>query len=194
MNVQPTTLTGQVVRLEPLAIEHAAGLLAAATPDLFVLSPQKPDPWTEEGMRVELRSVLALADSVAFAIVDLSTGAPIGRTTYMDIRLAHRGLEIGRTWIARAHQGTRANPESKFLLLRHAFEALGAIHVQLKTDARNAHSQRAIAKLGAAREGTLRKHLILPGGVVRDTVLFSITDDEWPGVRERLIARLGYEP
>lgn len=194
MNVQPTTLTGRVVRLEPLALGHAPGLLAAATPDLFALSPQKPDPWTDEGMRAELRSILALPDSVGFAIIDLATGAPVGRTTYMDIRPAHRGLEIGRTWIGTAHQGTRVNPESKFLLLRHAFETLGAIRVQLKTDARNVHSQRAIAKLGAVREGVLRKHMILPGGVVRDTVLFSITDDEWPAVRDGIIARLGYEP
>jgi len=194
MKVEPTTLTGRVVRLEPLALEHAGPLLALATPDLFALSPQKPEPWSEEGMRAELRSVLALPDSVAFAIVDLASGAPVGRTTYMDIRPAHRGLEIGRTWIARTHQGTGVNPESKYLLLRHAFEALGAIRVQLKTDARNVQSQRAIAKLGARREGVLRKHMILPGNVVRDTVVFSITDEEWPAVREGLVARLGYEP
>jgi N-acetyltransferase len=194
MNVRPTTLTGRVVRLEPLSLEHAAGLFAAASPDLFALSPQKPDPWSVEGMRAELRTVLALADSVAFAIVDLGTGAPVGRTTYMDIRAAHRGLEIGRTWIATVHQGTAVNPESKFLMLRHAFETLGAIRVQLKTDARNVHSQRAIAKLGAVREGVMRKHMILPGGVVRDTVLFGITDIEWPAVKAGLIGRLGYEP
>jgi N-acetyltransferase len=194
MDVQPTRIEGRVVRLEPLGLEHAPGLLAAASPDLFTLSPQKPDPWTIEGMRAELRSVLALSDTVAFAIIHLEGGVPIGRTTYMDIRPAHRGLEIGRTWIAAAHQGTLVNPESKFLLLRHAFETLGAIRVQLKTDARNLHSQRAIAKLGAVREGVLRKHFILPGGVLRDTVLFSITDDEWPGVKQRLLTRLGYEP
>ena len=194
MEVRPTTLTGRVVRLEPLSLEHAPALLAAASPALFVLSPQKPDPWTDEGMRAELRSVLAFEDSVAFAIIHLDTGAPVGRTTYMDIRPAHRGLEIGRTWIAAAHQGTGVNPESKFLMLRHAFETLGAIRVQLKTDARNLHSQRAIAKLGAVREGVLRKQMILPGGVVRDTVLYSITDEEWPAVRQGLVARLGYEP
>lgn len=194
MDVRPTTMTGRVVRLEPLTLDHAAGLLAVATPDLFTLSPQKPAPWTEEGMRAELGGVLALRDCVAFAAILLGTGAPIGRTTYMDIRPSHRGLEIGRTWIAASHHGTRVNPEMKFLMLRHAFETLGAMRVQLKTDARNLHSQRAIAKLGAVREGVLRKHMILPDGVVRDTVLFSITDDEWPGVKERLIGRLGYEP
>jgi N-acetyltransferase len=194
MLVRPTTLNGRVVRLEPLSLEHAAGLLAAASPELFVLSPQKPDPWTADGMRAELASVLSIPDSVAFAIIHRETGAPIGRTTYMDIRPAHRGLEIGRTWISAAHQGTAVNPESKFLMLRHAFATLGALRVQLKTDARNVHSQRAIAKLGAVREGVLRKHLVLPGGVVRDTVLFSITDDEWPAVSAGLIARLGYEP
>ena len=194
MNVQPTTLTGRVVRLEPLSLDHAEGLLAAASPDLFVLSPQKPDPWTADGMRAELARVLALSDSVAFAIIDLKSGAPVGRTTYMDIRPAHRGLEIGRTWIAAACHGTAVNPESKFLMLRHAFETLGALRVQLKTDARNVHSQRAIARLGAVREGVLRKHIVLPDGFVRDTVLFSITDDEWPAVKAGLVARLGYEP
>lgn len=194
MNVRPTTMTGRVVRLEPMTLDHAPGLLAAATPELFALSPQKPVSWTDEGMRAELRSVLALPDCVAFALLLRETGKPIGRTTYMDIRPAHRGLEIGRTWIAVPHQGTLVNPEMKFLMLRHAFERVGAIRVQLKTDARNVHSQRAIAKLGARREGVLRKHMILPDGVVRDTVLFSITDEEWPTVKQRLIERLGYEP
>jgi N-acetyltransferase len=192
MNVQPTTLTGRVVRLEPLSLAHAAGLFAAASPELFALSPQQPDPWTVDGMRAEIASVLSHRDSVAFAIVHLETGAPIGRTTYMDIRPAHRGLEIGRTWIAAAHQGTAVNPECKLLMLRHAFETLGALRVQLKTDARNVRSQRAIAKLGAVREGVLRKHMVLGDGVVRDTVMFSITDDEWPAVKAGLVARLGY--
>ena len=194
MDVRPATRTGRVVRLEPLTPDHAPALLAAASPELFALSPQGPVSWTEEGMRAEIDSVLALPDCVAFAIVLRETGAAIGRTTFMDIRPAHRGLEIGRTWIATAHQGSRVNPESKFLMLRHAFEELGAIRVQLKTDARNLQSQRAIAKLGAVREGVLRKHLILPGGVLRDTVMFSITDDDWPAVKTGLVERLGYEP
>jgi RimJ/RimL family protein N-acetyltransferase len=194
MNVLPTTMTGRVVRLEPLTEDHAAGLMAVATPELFVLSPQKPTPWTVEGMRAEMRAVLGLPDCVAFAAILRDTGAPVGRTTYMDIRPAHRGLEIGRTWIAASHWGTPVNPEMKFLMLRHAFETLGALRVQLKTDARNVHSQRAIAKLGAVNEGVLRKHMILPDGFVRDTVLFSITDEEWPAVKAGLVARLGYEP
>jgi N-acetyltransferase len=194
MIVQPTTLTGRVVRLEPLSLDHAGGLFDAATPGLFTLSPQLPDPWTVDGMRAELASVLRHSDSVAFAIVHLETGAPVGRTTYMDIRPAHRGLEIGRTWISPAFQGTAVNPECKFLMLRHAFETLGALRVQLKTDARNVHSQRAIAKLGARREGVLRKHMVLGDGFVRDTVMFSIVDDDWPAVKAGLVARLGYAP
>ncbi len=193
MEVEPTVLTGRVVRLEPLTLDHAAGLLAAATPDLFALSPQKPDPWDVDGMRAEVARVLGLGD-VAFAVVHRPTAAVIGRTSYMDIRPAHRGLEIGRTWIATAHQGTAVNPEMKLLMLRHAFEALGAVRVQLKTDARNVQSQRAIAKLGAVREGVLRRHMVLPDGFVRDTVVFSITDEDWPEVKRRLVSRLGYEP
>jgi N-acetyltransferase len=194
MDVQPTTLVGRVVRLEPLTLEHAEGLFACATPDLFELSPQKPDAWTVAGFRAELARVLDLPDVVAFAIVHRETNAPVGRTTYMDIRPAHRGLEIGRTWIAKPLQGGLVNPEAKLLLLRHAFDILGAVRVQLKTDLRNLHSQRAIEKLGARREGVLRKHMILPDGTMRDTVLYSIIDEDWPGVRETLIARLGYEP
>jgi RimJ/RimL family protein N-acetyltransferase len=127
-------------------------------------------------------------------MVRQETGQSVGVTCYMDIRPAHRGLEIGSTWIARPYQGTRVNPESKYLLLRHAFENLGAVRVQLKTDGRNRQSQAAIAKLGAQREGVLRKHLILQDGYIRDTVMFSIIAEEWPAVKAGLETRLGYAP
>src|SRR4029453_5769932 len=99
-------------------------------------------------------------------------------STYMEIRPPHKGLEIGNTWISRPHQGTRINPEMKLLMLRHAFETLGAVRVQLKTGHTNLHSQRAIAKLGATREGTLRNHMIEPDGRYRDTRVFSNHTDE----------------
>ena len=122
------------------------------------------------------------------------TGQAVGVSSYTDVRPEHRGLEIGGTWIGRTYQRTAVNPECKYLMLRHAFENLGAVRVQLKTDSRNTQSQRAIEKLGAQKEGVLRKHIILPDGYVRDTVMYSITVEEWPEVRVGLEDRLGYTP
>jgi RimJ/RimL family protein N-acetyltransferase len=129
-----------------------------------------------------------------FAIIHLETGTAIGVTTYMDIQNHNRGVEIGNTWVARPHQGTNVNPEAKYLLLRHAFDDQGALRVQLKTDRRNLQSQRAIEKLGAQHEGILRKHVVMPDGYIRDSVMYSITDDEWASVKARLESRLGYVP
>jgi RimJ/RimL family protein N-acetyltransferase len=120
-------------------------------------------------------------------------GGPIGVSGYLEIRPTHRGLEIGRTILAPEVQGTQANPESKYLLLGHAFEALGAVRVQFKTDVHNLHSQRAIEKLGAVREGVLRRYQARSSGFIRDSVVYSITDDEWPAVKARLEARLGLQ-
>ena len=108
----------------------------------------------------------------------------------MDIRPEHRSLEIGSTWIGRAYHGTKINPECKLLLLQHAFENLGCLRVQLKTDERNLQSRAAIEKLGAKFEGTLRKHMVLHDGFVRNSAMYSITDEEWPAVKERCIKRL----
>jgi RimJ/RimL family protein N-acetyltransferase len=191
--VKPVTLEGRVVRVEPLRPEHAVDLFNLADDDLFKYM------WTWSGaspedLRESIRQLLSLQGWCPFAIVLRETGKAIGSTSYLDIRPEHRGLEIGSTWIGRPYQGTLVNPENKYLLLRHAFEMLGAVRVQLKTDGRNLHSQRAIAKLGAKLEGTLRKHIILPDGYIRDTVMFSITDEEWPGVKAGLEERLGYVP
>ena len=118
------------------------------------------------------------------------TGEPIGATGFLEIRLPHHGLEIGRTWIATAHQGTEVNPESKYLLLRHAFEELQVLRVQLKTDLNNLHSQRAIEKLGARREGVLRNYQCRSNGQMRDTVIYSVIAAEWPDLKRALEARL----
>jgi RimJ/RimL family protein N-acetyltransferase len=195
-------MEGRVVRLEPLTIQHAPDLFAAADPEIFRFTPQMPPEWSIAGFEREIAKVTALPDVVAFAIIHNESNKAIGRTTYMDIRAPHRGLEIGRTWIGRAFQGTRVNPEIKFLMMRHAFERLSptAIRVQLCTGGTNLHSQRAIAKLGALREGVLRHSRIVPGGpnltdtpVFRDTVFFSVLADEWPAVKRGLIARMGWE-
>lgn len=199
MWITPTTLVGSIATLVPLEVKHAADLFAAAEPELFRFTPQAPPEWSVTGFERDIARVTSLPEVVALAIVHNASGRVIGRTTYIDIRADARGVEIGRTWISRAHQGTRVNPEIKYLMLRHAFEALspGAIRVQLTTGGTNLHSQRAISKLGAVREGVLRKFRIVPNGsdpaaerVVRDTVVFSILDDEWPHVKRELEARL----
>jgi RimJ/RimL family protein N-acetyltransferase len=178
----------------PLGIEHAEALFSVCERDIFKYFGYFPEPWTLEGFRTYIQKLRDTPDMQPFATTLRETGQPIGVTTYMDIRPAHCGLEIGNTWIARPHHGTAVNPECKYLLLRHAFETLGAIRVQLKTDGRNLQSQHAIAKLGAKYEGTLRKFIIMPDGYLRDNVMFSITAEEWPTVKAGLEARLGYVP
>jgi RimJ/RimL family protein N-acetyltransferase len=193
--VTPITLTGRAVHLEPLdADRHAEGLWQAVSPDTFQYYSFVPREWTIEGFRKYLQAMQAIPDMCPFCQVEVETGKPVGVTTFMEIRPAHRGLEIGSTWIAKTHQGTAINPEAKYLLLRHAFESLKAIRLQLKTDSRNLHSQRAIEKIGAKREGVLRNHLIMPDGHYRHSVYFSVTDEEWPEVKTKLEARLGYVP
>ena len=194
MKVEPVRLDGRIVRVEPLSVDHAPQLFEVADPALFVYMWSWADVSSIDAFRDNIRGILALPDWASFAIVSQETGKAIGATSYLDIRPAHRGLEIGSTWIGRAYHGTAVNPENKYLLLRHAFETLGAIRVQLKTDGRNLQSQAAIAKLGAKLEGTLRKHIIMPDGYFRDTVMYSITDEEWPGVKAGLEGRLGYVP
>ena len=193
MRVEPVTLEGTVVRLEPLAAEHLEGLFAAAQdPDIWPFMPVDPSGSMEK-MRAWLAAALAARDTGAsqpFAIVARASGQPAGSTRYLDISPHDRHLEIGWTWLGAAARRTRVNTECKYLLLRHAFEALGAVRVQLKTDRRNERSQRAIERLGAVREGLLRKHMILENGYIRDSVMYSITDDEWSGVKANLEAKL----
>ena len=185
-------LEGRMIRLEPLRPDHAAGLWRVATPEVFQYASIRPDDQTLAAYESYVQRRLAYADWHTYTMVLQHDDQPVGLSAYLDIRTAHRGLEIGGTWIARSFQGTQVNPEAKYLMLRHAFETLGMLRVQLKCDARNQQSQRALAKLGAVREGVLRKHVILPDGYVRDTVMFSITDDEWPQIKAGLEARLGY--
>ena len=189
MKVEPRTLEGRTVRLEPLAEAHAEALAAAATPELFAYH-FPPAELTPQGFADQIAGLRAVPDWCPFAQVLRDEGRAVGMTCFLDIRAAHRGLEIGFTWIGKPWQRTRVNPEAKYLLLRHAFDDLGALRVQLKTDARNVQSQRALEKLGATREGVLRRHMVLPDGFVRDTVMFAITDADWPRVRSDLERRL----
>jgi N-acetyltransferase len=188
--ISQTVLENEFVRLSPLLPEHAEDLLKAATPDTFRHFSRGPTPWTTDGMQAFIEFLLGPARTVPFCIADPASGQPIGITTYLDIRPLHRGLEIGWTWIAQSHRGTRTNPAMKLLMLEHAFEQRDAIRVCLKTDERNKRSQAAIAKIGATREGVLRHAVIMTDGFRRSTVMYSILADEWPSVREGLSSRL----
>jgi RimJ/RimL family protein N-acetyltransferase len=192
MDPRPIVLEGRVVRLEPLRLEHAEDLAAVACDeDIWRYMPLRT-PRSVGDVRVMIEDALTRAgdgSEVPFATVVRESGRAVGSTRYIDIRRAHRGLEIGWTWIGREWQRTAVNTECKLLMLEHAFEALGAVRVQLKTDARNVRSQRAIERIGAQREGVLRAHMILPDGFVRDSVMYGITADEWPRVKTALIAR-----
>jgi N-acetyltransferase len=190
VEVVPVLLAGPTVVLEPLALAHARDLHRHYDAAIFRHTldwPASPDFADFESW---LGRCLAAPASLDFVIRLAAGGEPVGATAFLEIRPPHRGLEIGRTWIARPWQGTRVNPESKYLLLRHAFEALQALRVQFKTDANNLHSQRAIEKLGARREGVLRRYQVRADGTARDTVMYSVTAEEWPAVKAGLEARL----
>jgi N-acetyltransferase len=191
MNFTPVTLAGRRVRLEPLDYRHAAELLVAASHDDIWNYLDEPTPRTVEQIRAFITDALDEQKSgrrLPFAIVDNHTETAVGSTSYIDIRPADRGVEIGWTWLTPSRWGTGINREAKYLLLRHAFEDQGAIRVALKTDARNLRSQRAIELLGAVREGVWRNHRILSTGTYRDSVFYSITDSEWPRLRAGLDA------
>jgi RimJ/RimL family protein N-acetyltransferase len=196
MQVKPVTLFGRAVRLEPLTIDHVEGLSRVGLdPELWRWIPNTVK--TADDMRAYVITALAEFDhgiSLPFAIIDQASNRPIGSTRYSNIFPAHRRLEIGWTWITPSHQRTIVNTEAKYLLLIHAFETLGAIRVEFKTDALNQKSRKALARIGAIEEGTLRKHTIMDTGRVRDTVYFSILDTEWPAVKKELCKKLGQEP
>ena len=188
----PVTLTGAHVRLEPLSLDHLDALAEIGLdPDLWRLSPRQLE--TRDHMRAYIEQALdelARGVSLPFATVDLASSSVAGCTRFGNIALAHKRLEIGWTWIATPWQRTAVNTEAKLLMLRYAFETLGCQRVELKTDSRNVRSQNAMRRIGATEEGTLRKHMVTDSGHIRDTVYFSITDDEWPAVEARLTDRL----
>ncbi|UQA63150.1 GNAT family N-acetyltransferase [Polyangium aurulentum] len=194
MDPRPVTLEGQHVRLEPLEPSHAPDLLAALLHDTSIwqwLSTEPPA--TPAAMEAFIAAALqgrAAGTGIPFAQISRAEGRAVGSTRYLNISRNDLGLEIGWTWIGKPWQRTAINTESKFLLLRHAFEDLGAARVQFKTDARNLQSQAAIARLGAVREGVLRKYQRTVNDFIRDTVMFSIVADEWPEVKTRLLEKL----
>ena len=192
MHVAPITLTGEAVRLEPLSLDHHAGLCEAGL-DPAIWRWTNVRISTAEDMRGYIEDALRLRDAgsaLPFASIERASGRVVGSTRYLNIDRANRKLEIGGTFVAPAWQRTRINTEAKYLMLRHAFETLGAIRVEFKTNARNEASRRAIARIGAREEGTLRNHMISPDGSYRDSVYFSVIESEWPQVKAALEAKL----
>jgi RimJ/RimL family protein N-acetyltransferase len=192
MNLTPVTLTGRWLALEAIDERHAPGIFEAMRDDEVCryLTWHPPASLDETLVLVrEAKEAMARGQSIVYAQVWKATGRAIGSTRLLDVRPADRQVEIGATFLGRDYWRTPANTESKYLFLRHCFETLGCVRVALKTDGRNARSQDAIARLGAAREGVLRRHMRVKG-YQRDTVYYSILDDEWPAVKARLEARL----
>lgn len=189
----PVILTGQHVRLEPLGVEHHAGLLAAGKfAELWLTTVQRPLNSDDAVAAYLDAAACSIADGseVPYAIIDMRSNMLVGSTRWMDIARAHGRLEIGGTWITPSHQRTVVNTEAKYLQLSHLFDRLGALRVQLKTDLRNLPSQRAMERIGAVREGVLRRHMIVQDGYVRDSVYYGITDQDWLRVKPLLVANL----
>jgi N-acetyltransferase len=188
-----SVLEGKIVRLEPLERRHGQGLFEAAQDERIWRWMHYDASESQESFHAWLEEALAASSAgteVAFATLDTGTGEPIGSTRYLALRPEHRGLEIGWTWLAPSHWQTGANVEAKLLKLEHAFERLGCLRVEFKTDSRNERSRAALAALPARFEGVFRKHMLVRGGERRDSAYYSIIDDEWPEVRENLRRRI----
>ncbi len=188
MNIQPVMLEGQHVRLERLSLDHHPQLCKVGLDESLLRWTESYKP-TPEGLREYIETALRLqAQGIAlpFAVISKAADRAIGSTRYGNIDQPNRRVEIGWTWYGRDYQRTAVNTESKYLLLRHAFETLGCIRVEFKTDALNERSRTAILRIGAKEEGVFRHHMLMPSGRVRDTAYFSIIDDEWPDVKARL--------
>jgi RimJ/RimL family protein N-acetyltransferase len=189
MEVKPVVLTGKHVRLKPMTEEHTSALAEIGVGQTFWDFMLYGNINTIDDMRNWVRDILSRAEKgtdLPFVAVHLGSGRVAGATRYLNIMPNDRGLEIGGTWYGPEFQRTVVNTESKYLLLRHAFETLGCIRVQLKTDLRNERSQKAIERIGAVKEGVLRNHMILPDGRYRHSVFYSILDTEWQEVKKRL--------
>lgn len=190
MTVEPVTLTGRFVRLEPLDLRHSEGLLEAASDPLIWKYLTVPQPQTVAEMGNWIEDALSQANHLPFATFRQQDSKVVGSTRYLDIKHFDQTLEIGWTWLAPEAQRTPVNTEAKYLMLRHAFEELGCARVQLKTDAKNEQSRNAIERIGAQFEGVFRNYQRYWHGAMRDTAMYSITDAEWPEARAELERKL----
>jgi RimJ/RimL family protein N-acetyltransferase len=189
LEIKPVVLEGRYVRLEPMTEEHVPALAEIGLGQDFWGFMVYGQMETREDMLNWVRDILIRAQKgtdLPFIVVHLASGRVAGATRYLNIMADDRGLEIGGTWYGPEFQRTVVNTECKYLLFRHAFEELGCVRVQLKTDSRNERSQKAIERIGAKKEGILRNHMILPDGHIRDSVYYSILDSEWPDVKKKI--------
>ena len=192
MEINPVTLAGEHVRLEPLAMSHADSLVAAASDGELWNSKVTLIP-SRENVGEYIDAALqgqAAGRELPFVIIRESSDTAVGTTRFYDIERNDRRAAIGYTWLARSAQRTAINTEAKLLLLTHAFETWKCIRVELITDLLNEQSRAAILRLGAKQEGVLRYHMVMPDGRIRDSVCFSIIEPEWPEVKARLRQRL----
>ncbi len=191
--IEPVTLEGAHIRLEPLSLAHHEALCAVGFEDSIWGWNPRPPLRTPDDMRAYIESALrqqAEAHSLPFATIDKASGRAVGSTRYADIDRENHRLEIGYTWIAPPWQRTVVNTEAKYLMFRHAFETLGCIRVELKTDSLNEKSRNAILRVGAQQEGIFRNHMLTASGRIRHSVYFSIIDSEWPAVKAQLEEKL----
>jgi RimJ/RimL family protein N-acetyltransferase len=189
IHVEPVTLGFHGVRLEPLSLAHADGLRAAAE-DGELWNQRVTSVPEPHNVEAYIRTALEMPDRLAFAVLDASTDAVIGTTSYHDILPAVDRVEIGWTWYAKSRQRSHVNTSCKLLLLSHAFDTLGCAVVGLRTDNFNHASQRAIERLGAKKDGVIRHHWPRRDGTVRDTVMYSILRGEWPEIKAHLHYKL----
>ncbi len=192
MEVEPITFEGRYIRLEPLGFEHHAPLCEVGL-DEEIWRWNTSSVRTPEEMRKYIETALrwqAEATALPFAIIDKTSGRVVGSTRFANIDRESRRLEIGWTWIGCKWQRTPVNTEAKYLMLRHAFETIGCIRVEFKTDSLNEPSRKALLRIGAKEEGTLRNHMITASGRIRHSVYFSIIESEWLGVKQALEEKL----
>ena len=191
MRIGPVHLAGEHVVLEPLSRAHLGPLAAILDPKLLQWFPT---PITNDAeLAAFIEEALHAQDAgtaLPFATIDRARGKVVGSTRFANIDRANRKLEIGWTWIGRPWQRSAINTEAKLLMMEHAFEALGAIRVEFKTDSLNRQSRAALTRLGAVEEGTFRNHMITASGRIRHSVWFSVLDSEWIKVKRRLQERL----
>ena len=192
MELQKVVLEAHNVRLEPLSADHSRGLAEAIRDgELWTLGVTLvPHPNDLEAFLLAADKAFAAGKELAFAIIDKASGAIAGSTRFRCIDPAHKRAEIGFTFLGSSWQRTRVNTAAKYLLLEHAFETWGLNRVELLTDALNAKSRAAIARLGAREEGVLRSHMIMRDGRIRDSVCFSLVREEWPSAKQALESKL----
>jgi N-acetyltransferase len=190
--LEPVTLEGRVVRLEPMSPAHLEGLSKVAfDPSLWVWTLARPTD--RDGLETWMATAMANREAGAelpFVTVDRATGEPIGSSRYLNIVPEHRRLEIGWTWIALSRQRRGANREAKLLMIEHAIERLGCHRVEFKTDSLNEKSRAALLGIGATFEGIFRNHMIMPDGRLRHSAYYSVIDSEWPTIKQRLTASI----